>query len=199
MLLIISSASSSGTRLHRGYVEEAAPEDTPPETTHIVFVVHGIGQKMDQGRIIRNTSMWVTGRFPVGAHSVNLIFMLCFGWPAGWEMLPGRWRRSISLIAPQSTLSFFLWNGGRNWLWMEVCYTSAYTDPPIHPLNSRITIELGLIQNSVMCDTCKTKLHGRHGDHYEAHKHYVYQLHKEKLMAGNTNNWKLDVNKAWMF
>uniref|UniRef100_A0AAX7VAX9 DDHD domain-containing protein n=1 Tax=Astatotilapia calliptera TaxID=8154 RepID=A0AAX7VAX9_ASTCA len=50
-----SKASSSGTRLHRGYVEEAAPEDTPPETTHIVFVVHGIGQKMDQGRIIRNT------------------------------------------------------------------------------------------------------------------------------------------------
>ncbi|XP_070705695.1 phospholipase DDHD1b [Pempheris klunzingeri] len=52
-----SKASSSGTRLHRGYMEEAAPEDTPPETTHIVFVVHGIGQKMDQGRIIRNTSM----------------------------------------------------------------------------------------------------------------------------------------------
>ncbi|XP_030626651.1 phospholipase DDHD1b [Chanos chanos] len=52
-----SKASSSGTRLHRGYVEEAAPEDKPPETTHIVFVVHGIGQKMDQGRIIRNTSM----------------------------------------------------------------------------------------------------------------------------------------------
>ncbi|XP_051234514.1 phospholipase DDHD1b isoform X1 [Dicentrarchus labrax] len=52
-----SKASSSGTRLHRGYVEEAAPEDTPPETTHIVFVVHGIGQKMDQGRIIRNTCM----------------------------------------------------------------------------------------------------------------------------------------------
>uniref|UniRef100_A0A665WJC3 Phospholipase DDHD1-like n=1 Tax=Echeneis naucrates TaxID=173247 RepID=A0A665WJC3_ECHNA len=52
-----SKASSSGTRLHRGYVEEATPEDTPPETTHIVFVVHGIGQKMDQGRIIRNTSM----------------------------------------------------------------------------------------------------------------------------------------------
>ncbi|XP_026173743.1 phospholipase DDHD1b [Mastacembelus armatus] len=52
-----SKVSSSGTRLHRGYVEEAAPEDTTPETTHIVFVVHGIGQKMDQGRIIRNTSM----------------------------------------------------------------------------------------------------------------------------------------------
>ncbi|KAL2098481.1 hypothetical protein ACEWY4_004961 [Coilia grayii] len=52
-----SKASSSGTRLHRGYVEEASLEDTPPQTTHIVFVVHGIGQKMDQGRIIRNTGM----------------------------------------------------------------------------------------------------------------------------------------------
>ncbi|KAM3871223.1 phospholipase DDHD1 [Diretmus argenteus] len=52
-----SKASSSGTRLHRGYVEEASLEDRPPQTTHIVFVVHGIGQKMDQGRIIKNTGM----------------------------------------------------------------------------------------------------------------------------------------------
>ncbi|KAK2826405.1 hypothetical protein Q5P01_020619 [Channa striata] len=52
-----SKASSSGTRLHRGFVEEASPEDKPPQTTHIVFVVHGIGQKMDQGRIIKNTGM----------------------------------------------------------------------------------------------------------------------------------------------
>ncbi|KAK2891931.1 phospholipase DDHD1 isoform X2 [Channa argus] len=52
-----SKASSSGTRLHRGYVEEASPEDKPPQTTHVVFVVHGIGQKMDQGRIIKNTGM----------------------------------------------------------------------------------------------------------------------------------------------
>ncbi|CAL8301153.1 unnamed protein product [Boreogadus saida] len=52
-----SKASSSGTRLHRGYVEEASLEDRPPQTTHVVFVVHGIGQKMDQGRIIKNTGM----------------------------------------------------------------------------------------------------------------------------------------------
>uniref|UniRef100_A0A8C7G4D1 DDHD domain containing 1 n=1 Tax=Oncorhynchus kisutch TaxID=8019 RepID=A0A8C7G4D1_ONCKI len=52
-----SKASSSGTRLHRGYVEEASLEDKPPQTTHIVFVVHGIGQKMDTGRIIKNTGM----------------------------------------------------------------------------------------------------------------------------------------------
>ncbi|XP_066464085.1 phospholipase DDHD1 isoform X2 [Eleutherodactylus coqui] len=52
-----SKASSSGTRLHRGYVEEATYEDKPVDTSHIVFVVHGIGQKMDQGRIIKNTAM----------------------------------------------------------------------------------------------------------------------------------------------
>uniref|UniRef100_A0A3B1J484 DDHD domain containing 1 n=1 Tax=Astyanax mexicanus TaxID=7994 RepID=A0A3B1J484_ASTMX len=52
-----SKASSSGTRLHRGYVEEASLEDKPPLTTHIVFVVHGIGQKMDKDRIIKNTGM----------------------------------------------------------------------------------------------------------------------------------------------
>uniref|UniRef100_A0A8C9UZA0 DDHD domain containing 1b n=1 Tax=Scleropages formosus TaxID=113540 RepID=A0A8C9UZA0_SCLFO len=52
-----SKASSSGTRLHRGYVEEASLEDKPPQTTHLVFVVHGIGQKMDQMRIIKNTAM----------------------------------------------------------------------------------------------------------------------------------------------
>ncbi|KAK1793279.1 hypothetical protein P4O66_011664 [Electrophorus voltai] len=52
-----SKASSSGTRLHRGYVEEASLEDKPPHTTHIVFVVHGIGQKMDKDRIIKNTGM----------------------------------------------------------------------------------------------------------------------------------------------
>lgn len=67
----MSSASSSGTRLHRGYVEEAAPEDTSPETTHIVFVVHGIGQKMDQGRIIRNTSMWEIMVFPLQEQMKN--------------------------------------------------------------------------------------------------------------------------------
>ncbi|KAF6729800.1 Phospholipase DDHD1 [Oryzias melastigma] len=37
----------------RGYVEEASPEDRPPQTTHIVFVVHGIGQKMDQGALLK--------------------------------------------------------------------------------------------------------------------------------------------------
>ncbi|KAI2654748.1 Phospholipase DDHD1 [Labeo rohita] len=54
---LYSDATTSGTRLHRGFVEEASLDDKPPQTTHIVFVVHGIGQKMDKDRIIKNTGM----------------------------------------------------------------------------------------------------------------------------------------------
>ncbi|KAB7499157.1 Phospholipase DDHD1, partial [Armadillidium nasatum] len=32
----------------------ASSDDKPPDITHIVFVVHGIGQKMETGRIIKN-------------------------------------------------------------------------------------------------------------------------------------------------
>ncbi|KAL0280809.1 UNVERIFIED_CONTAM: hypothetical protein PYX00_001992 [Menopon gallinae] len=48
---------STGYRLFRGYKSEANLSDRPDvEITHLVFVIHGIGQKMDTGRIIRNTS-----------------------------------------------------------------------------------------------------------------------------------------------
>uniref|UniRef100_A0A673CHM1 Phospholipase DDHD1-like n=1 Tax=Sphaeramia orbicularis TaxID=375764 RepID=A0A673CHM1_9TELE len=86
-----SKASSSGTRLHRGFVEEASPEDRPPQTTHIVFVVHGIGQKMDQGRIIKNTGMLREGvrkmeekHFP--KHNDEHV-----------EFLPVEWRSKLAL------------------------------------------------------------------------------------------------------
>ncbi|KAL4237730.1 Phospholipase ddhd1 [Mactra antiquata] len=43
----------TGTRLHRGYCLEAVMDDKPTDITHLVFVVHGIGQKMDTGHIVR--------------------------------------------------------------------------------------------------------------------------------------------------
>eukprot|EP00106_Octopus_bimaculoides_P013488 XP_014780930.1 PREDICTED: phospholipase DDHD1-like [Octopus bimaculoides] len=43
----------SGTKLCRGYCNEARMDDKPPDITHLVFVVHGIGQKMDTGNIIK--------------------------------------------------------------------------------------------------------------------------------------------------
>ncbi|XP_056401966.1 phospholipase DDHD1 [Hyla sarda] len=86
-----SKASSSGTRLHRGYVEEATYEDKPVDTTHIVFVVHGIGQKMDQGRIIKNTAMMrETARKIEEKHFSNQI-------SEHVEFLPVEWRSKLAL------------------------------------------------------------------------------------------------------
>ncbi|XP_050830949.1 phospholipase DDHD1 isoform X3 [Serinus canaria] len=83
-------ASSSGTRLHRGYVEEATLEDKPPQTSHIVFVVHGIGQKMDQGRIIKNTAMMRdTARKVEEKYFSNLATHV--------EFLPVEWRSKLTL------------------------------------------------------------------------------------------------------
>ncbi|GFN82833.1 phospholipase ddhd1 [Plakobranchus ocellatus] len=45
----------SGTRLRRGYCIEAVMDDKPPDVCHLVFVIHGIGQKMDTGSIVRCT------------------------------------------------------------------------------------------------------------------------------------------------
>ncbi|XP_048258899.1 phospholipase DDHD1-like [Haliotis rufescens] len=43
----------SGSQLHRGYRYEAMMEDKPPDIAHLVFVVHGIGQKMETGAIVK--------------------------------------------------------------------------------------------------------------------------------------------------
>ncbi|NXY11806.1 DDHD1 Phospholipase, partial [Pteruthius melanotis] len=87
---VLSAASSSGTRLHRGYVEEATLEDKPPQTSHIVFVVHGIGQKMDQGRIIKNTAMMRdTARKVEEKYFSNLATHV--------EFLPVEWRSKLTL------------------------------------------------------------------------------------------------------
>ncbi|OXB74025.1 UNVERIFIED_CONTAM: hypothetical protein H355_011151 [Colinus virginianus] len=85
-----SKASSSGTRLHRGYVEEATLEDKPPQTSHIAFVVHGIGQKMDQGRIIKNTAtMRDSARKIEEKYFSNLATRV--------EFLPVEWRSKLTL------------------------------------------------------------------------------------------------------
>lgn len=54
---ILVFLTATGYRLVRGYKELAAIEDKPHDIDHLVFVVHGIGQKRDTGKIIRNTTM----------------------------------------------------------------------------------------------------------------------------------------------
>lgn len=56
ILKIIFIISATGYRLKRGYKNKASVLERPPDITHVVFVIHGIGQKMDSGRIIRNTN-----------------------------------------------------------------------------------------------------------------------------------------------
>lgn len=50
---------ATGYRLKRGHKTCASMEDKPRDIDHLVFVVHGIGQKRDTGKIIRNTT-WYT-------------------------------------------------------------------------------------------------------------------------------------------
>uniref|UniRef100_A0A8D2GS04 DDHD domain-containing protein n=1 Tax=Urocitellus parryii TaxID=9999 RepID=A0A8D2GS04_UROPR len=85
-----SKASSSGTRLRRGYVEEATVEDKPSQTTHIVFVVHGIGQKMDQGRIIKNTAMMREAARKIEERHFS-------NYATHVEFLPVEWRSKLTL------------------------------------------------------------------------------------------------------
>lgn len=81
---------SIGYRLCRGYKTPASLDDRPADVTHLVFVIHGIGQKMDKDRIIRNTctfrdcSSWLqTKYFPSSQHRA--------------EFFPVEWRSSLKL------------------------------------------------------------------------------------------------------
>jgi len=53
---------ATGYRLKRSYKTLASMEDKPRDIDHLVFVVHGIGQKRDTGKIIRNTTWYKHNR-----------------------------------------------------------------------------------------------------------------------------------------
>lgn len=81
---------STGYRLCRGYKTPASLDDRPVDVTHLVFVIHGIGQKMDKDRCIRNTCLfrdctsWLqTKYFPSSQHRA--------------EFFPVEWRSSLKL------------------------------------------------------------------------------------------------------
>lgn len=56
LISFIILITATGYRLKRGYKIRASTEDKPRDIDHLVFVVHGIGQKRDTGKIIRNTT-----------------------------------------------------------------------------------------------------------------------------------------------
>ncbi|KAH0954763.1 hypothetical protein HN011_008314 [Eciton burchellii] len=98
-------SKTTGYRLKRSYKTLASMEDKPRDIDHLVFVVHGIGQKRDTGKIIRNTTCfrdcvdWLKQKyFPNSKHRV--------------EFFAVEWRSSLKLdgdiveaITPYSVLS----------------------------------------------------------------------------------------------
>lgn len=57
-MLFNAKLTATGYRLKRGYKTRTNMEDKPRDIDHLVFVVHGIGQKRDTGKIIRNTTWY---------------------------------------------------------------------------------------------------------------------------------------------
>ncbi|XP_026668431.1 phospholipase DDHD1-like [Ceratina calcarata] len=73
-----------------GFKVAAVMEDKPQDIDHIIFVIHGIGQKRDTGKIIRNTTLfrdcvdWLKQKyFPNSNYRV--------------EFFPVEWRSSLKL------------------------------------------------------------------------------------------------------
>ncbi|CAH3134384.1 unnamed protein product [Pocillopora meandrina] len=50
----IGFSSGAAAQIHRGYHTNADPADKPPDISHLIFVVHGIGQLMRMGNIVKS-------------------------------------------------------------------------------------------------------------------------------------------------
>ncbi|KAK7086335.1 Phospholipase ddhd1 [Halocaridina rubra] len=85
----------TGYKLHRGYSIDATASDKPPDINHIVFVIHGIGQKMERGRIIKNCTAL--------RENINFIkqkyFLTIAKSSQTVEFFPVEWRSSLVLDA----------------------------------------------------------------------------------------------------
>ncbi|XP_078000813.1 phospholipase DDHD1-like [Glandiceps talaboti] len=91
----LSKSSSSGTRLRRGYCLEAALDDKPPPISHLVFVVHGIGQKMDSSSIVKSCAdLRATSNKMINKHLPSLFDPMC---TKRVEFLPVEWRSKLRL------------------------------------------------------------------------------------------------------
>ena len=51
---VYSIASGAAAQIHRGYHTVADPADKPPDISHLIFVVHGMGQLTRMGNIVKS-------------------------------------------------------------------------------------------------------------------------------------------------
>lgn len=83
----------AGTRLLRGYKYEAVMDDKPADISHLVFVIHGIGQKMETGNIVKRAKEL---REKVSQMKAKH-FCLIENTSQRAEFLPVEWRSSLKL------------------------------------------------------------------------------------------------------
>ncbi|XP_062596955.1 phospholipase DDHD1-like [Saccostrea cucullata] len=83
----------AGTRLIRGYKYEAVMDDKPADISHLIFVIHGIGQKMETGNIVRRAKEL--------REKVTQMKSKCFSLIENCshraEFLPVEWRSNLKL------------------------------------------------------------------------------------------------------
>ena len=56
-LILSCPISIGGTQLHRGYCFEGTMDDKPADISHLVFVIHGIGQMMETSSIVKSCTV----------------------------------------------------------------------------------------------------------------------------------------------
>ena len=83
-----------GERLFRGYKELCAHTDRLADITHVIFVVHGVGQVVDDSSIIRNTNIMRDNVSQIMAKHFPK-FQMETGQRA--EFFPVEWRSSLRL------------------------------------------------------------------------------------------------------
>ncbi|XP_059177908.1 phospholipase DDHD1-like isoform X2 [Physella acuta] len=116
----------SGNRLFRGYCYEAVMDDKPPDINHLVFVIHGIGQKMDTGSIVRCTKD-LRDRVKYMRSKMFPDFDLT---NKRAEFLPVQWRSSLKLDGDTvETVTPHKMKGVRNVLNSSAMDVLYYTSP----------------------------------------------------------------------
>ncbi|XP_022796027.1 phospholipase DDHD1-like [Stylophora pistillata] len=88
----IGFSSGPATQIHRGYHTVAKPGDRPPDISHLIFVVHGIGQVRDRSSIVKCC-------VSLRQCAVTVIEKLFMDDPPDHrvEFIPVEWRSSLKL------------------------------------------------------------------------------------------------------
>lgn len=88
----IGFSSGAASQLHRGYHSDASPDDKPPDISHLVFVVHGIGQLLHMSNIVKSCADLRQGAATVLNKQQSDVLN-----DQRIEFIPVEWRSSLKL------------------------------------------------------------------------------------------------------